>query len=100
MLQRTRHERPPMVAGRSRPDSWNNAMIFSAVGSRVCSAEGDSSPIRVTEIMADTPEEASARVTRLEFQRRDCPPVRSVNIRAVEIVDRAEQQHSSAPRGE
>ena len=85
-----------MVAGRSRPDSWNNAMIFYAVRYRVCYADGDSSPIKVTEIMADTPDEASAHVTRLEFQRQDCPPVRSVNVRAVEIVDKTEPQNADA----
>lgn len=38
------------------------------------------------EVMADNPDEASAQVTRLEFQRTDAHPISSVNIRAVEIV--------------
>ena len=43
-----------------------------------------------------TPDEASEQVKRFEFQRTDAHPIRSVNIRAVEIVDEvkpaAEQQ--------
>ena len=61
-------------------------MTSYSVRYRVCYADGDSSPIKVTEIMADTSEEASEQVTRLEFQSQDCPPIRSVNIRAVELV--------------
>jgi hypothetical protein len=47
------------------------------------------------KVMADNPEEASAKVTHLEFQRTDAHPIRSVNVRAVEIVD---QDKPSAPK--
>jgi hypothetical protein len=36
-------------------------------------------------VMAGTPDEASEKVKRFEFQRTDAHPIRSVNIRAVEI---------------
>jgi hypothetical protein len=61
-------------------------MIIYTVRYRVLYANGKSSPIMFKEVMADTPEEASVTVTRLEFQRTDAHPIRSVNIRAVEIV--------------
>ena len=54
-------------------------------------ADGESSPIKFTDVMADTPEDASEKVKRLEFQRTDAHPIRSVNIRAVEIVDEVKQ---------
>jgi hypothetical protein len=62
-------------------------MIFYTVRYRVAYADGESSPIKFTDVMADTPEDASEKVKRLEFQRTDAHPIRSVNIRAVEIVD-------------
>ena len=62
-------------------------MTFYTVRFRVAYADGESSPIKFTEVMADTPEEASEKVTRLEFQRPDGHPIRSVNVRTVEIVD-------------
>jgi len=49
-------------------------MIFYTVRYRVSYASGDSSPIKWLEVMADTPEEASKKVTRLEFQRTDDSP--------------------------
>ena len=61
--------------------------IFYTVRYRVAYADGKNSPIKFKEVMADTPEEASEKVTRLEFQRPDGHPIRSVNIRAVEIGD-------------
>jgi hypothetical protein len=61
-------------------------MIFYTVRYKVAYANGKSSPIMFKEVMADNPEEASAHVTRLEFQRTDAHPIRSVNVRAVEIV--------------
>jgi hypothetical protein len=61
-------------------------MIFYTVRYRVAYANGKSSPIMFKEVMADNPDEASAQVTRLEFQRRDAHPISSFNIRAVEIV--------------
>ena len=67
-------------------------MIFYTVRYRVSYASGDSSPIKWLEVMADTPEEASEKVTRLEFQRTDEQPIRRVNIRAVEIVDPVERK--------
>jgi hypothetical protein len=67
-------------------------MIFYTVRYRVAYGNGESSPIMFKEVMADNPEEASAKVTRLEFQRADAHPIRSVNIRAVEIVDQAERR--------
>jgi hypothetical protein len=62
-------------------------MIFYTVRYRVAYADGESSPIKFSDVMADTPEDASEKVKRLEFQRTDAHPIRSVNIRAVEIVD-------------
>ena len=56
-----------------------------------------SSPIKFTEVMADTPEEASDKVTRLQFQLPDGPPIRSVNIRAVEIADTVERRSPKKP---
>ena len=62
-------------------------MVFYTVRYRVSYANGESSAIRFAEMMADTPEEASDKVTRLEFQRTDEQPIRRVNIRAVQIAD-------------
>jgi hypothetical protein len=64
-------------------------MIFYTVRYRVAYANGESSPILFKEVMAANPEQASAHVTRLEFQRTDAHPIRCVNVRAVEIVKRA-----------
>ena len=64
-------------------------MIFYTVRYRVAYADGESSPIKFSDVMADTPEDASEKVKRLEFQRTDAHPIRSVNIRTVEIGDKA-----------
>ena len=66
-------------------------MIFYTIRYRVAYANGESSPIKFSEMMADTPEEASEKVKRFEFQRTDAHPIRSINIRAVEIVDEVKQ---------
>jgi hypothetical protein len=73
-------------------------MIFYTVRYRVAYANGESSPIKVSEVMAGTPDEASEKVKRFEFQRTDAHPIRSVNIRAVEIVD--EVNPVAEPKGE
>jgi hypothetical protein len=72
-------------------------MTFYTVRYRVAYANGESSPIKFKEVMADNPEEASANVTRLEFQRTDAHPIRSVNVRAVEIVDPVEERAPNEP---
>jgi len=66
-------------------------MIFYTVRYRVAYANGESSPIKFSEVMAGTPDEASEKVKRFEFQRTDAHPIRSINIRAVEIVDEVKQ---------
>jgi hypothetical protein len=72
---------PPLRDGRRL-----DGMIFYTVRYRVAYANGESSPIKFSEMMADTPEEASEKVKRFEFQRTNAHPIRSVNIRAVEII--------------
>jgi len=61
-------------------------MIFYTVRYRVAYANGESSPIKFSEVMADTPDESSEKVKYFEFQRTNAHPFRSVAIRAVEIV--------------
>ena len=73
-------------------------MTFYTVRYRVAYANGESSPIKFSEVMAGTPDEASEKVKRFEFQRTDAHPIRSVNIRAVEIVD--EVKPVAEPKGE
>ena len=72
-------------------------MTYYTVRYRVAYADGASSPIQFKDVMADTPEEASEKVTRLEFQRPEGQPIRSVKIRAVEMVNRAERKAPNGP---
>ena len=75
-------------------------MIFYNIRYRVAYANGESSPIKFKEVMADTPEGASEQVTRLEFQRTDAHPIRSVNIRAVEIIHEVRPATEPEQKGE
>jgi len=61
-------------------------MIFYTIRYRVAYANGESSPIKFSEVMADTSDEASEKVKYFEFRRTNAHPFRSVVIRAVEIV--------------
>jgi hypothetical protein len=79
------------------PQQRGEAMIFYTVRYRVSYANGENSAIRFAEMMADTPEEASDKVTRLEFQRTDEQPIRRVNIRAVQIADSAARRSPKEP---
>ena len=59
-----------------------------AVRYRVRYSDGGDSPIKVAEIVADTPEQASEQVIRFELRRPDSRRIRVVNVRAVEVIDR------------
>ena len=72
-------------------------MTYYTVRYRVAYADGASSSIQFKDVLADTAAEASEKVTRLEFQRPDGQPIRSVNIRAVEIVDPVERRAPKRP---
>ena len=95
---RTNHDDSGSARQQVRAKALRDGMIFYTVRYRVAYANGESSPIKFSEVMAGTPDEASEKVKRFEFQRTDAHPIRSVNIRAVEIVD--EVKPAAEPTGE
>ena len=58
--------------------------------------DGESSPMQVVRIIADTPEAASEQIIQLEHRRPHHRRIRSVDVRMVALIEDAEAREDES----